>query len=239
MTLVLHAGANQLSFEALRNVATPQGTATHKPVAHHVVVELVRYALGFYKHEIDDERHAVMPDGSNYFGLLTLRSPYGDYGDVVGLRNSHNKSFPIGIAFGSRVFVCDNTAFIGEHVVSRKHTAKAQRELPGLVAEIVEPLAQVREQQCARFADYKQTPMDDTMADHAIMEMYRQQIFGVKAIPRVLREWTRPRHDWGTQTAWRLFNAVTLVLAGNVLASPKRTSDLHAVLDGICSRAVH
>lgn len=237
MTLMLHAGASELSFEALHNVTTPQGTDTHKPIAHHVVVEMVRYALGFYKHEIADERHAVMPDGSNYFGLLTLRSPYGDYGDVVGLRNSHDKSFPIGIAFGSRVFVCDNTAFIGEHVVSRKHTAKAQRELPGLVAEIVEPLAKVREQQHARFRDYKQTPMDNEMADHAIMEMYRREVIGVKAIPDVLHEWTAPSHDWGAQTAWRLFNATTFVLAGKVLASPKRTSDLHAVLDVICSRA--
>jgi hypothetical protein len=62
---------------------------------------------------------------------MTLRSPYDDYTDTVGLRNSHDKSFPIGIAFGSRVFVCDNLAFHGEHVIRRKHTVKAKRELPG------------------------------------------------------------------------------------------------------------
>jgi hypothetical protein len=68
--------------------------------------------------------------GARYFGLLMLRPPYGDYGDLVGLWNSHNKSFPIGIAFCSRVFVCDNLAFIGDHVIKRKHTFKAKRELP-------------------------------------------------------------------------------------------------------------
>jgi len=59
---------------------------------------------------------------------MSLRSPYGDYTDAVGLRNSHDKSFPIGIAFGSRVFVCDNLAFIGDQVIRRKHTVKAKRE---------------------------------------------------------------------------------------------------------------
>lgn len=237
MSLILHAGAKELSFEALCHVATPEGTNTHRPVAHRDVVEMVRYALGFYKHEIASERHAVMPDGSNYFGLLTLRSPYGDYGDVVGLRNSHDKSFPVGIAFGSRVFVCDNTAFVGEHVISRKHTAKAKRDLPGLVAEIVEPLARVRGEQWTRFETYKHTSLRDEVADHAIVEMYRRNIIGVKAIAHVLRQWTRPEHDWGPhKTAWRLFNAATFVLAGKALERPQLTSDLHAVLDGICSR---
>jgi hypothetical protein len=32
--------------------------------------------------------------------------------------NSHDKSLPIGIAFGSRVFVCDNLAFSADHVIS-------------------------------------------------------------------------------------------------------------------------
>ena len=60
---------------------------------------------------------------------MSLKSPYGDYTDTLGLRNSHDKTFPIGIAYSSRVFVCDNLAFMGDHVIRRKHTAKAKREL--------------------------------------------------------------------------------------------------------------
>jgi hypothetical protein len=54
--------------------------------------------------------HAITQDGARYFGLMSLRSPYGDYTDTVGLRNSHDKSFPIGLAFGSRVWA--QTAFL-------------------------------------------------------------------------------------------------------------------------------
>ena len=114
MTLILHAGANAVSYDALRVVQTPEATSTHVPIPHHELVELVRFTLGFHQHEIVSEDHAIMPDGMRYFGLMSLRSPYGDYTDVVGLRNAHDRSFSIGIAFGSRVFVCDNTAFLGD-----------------------------------------------------------------------------------------------------------------------------
>jgi hypothetical protein len=59
------------------------------------------------------ESHAITQDGARYFGLMSLRSPYGDYTDTVGLRNSHDKSFRIGLAFGSRVWLA-NRFLVGE-----------------------------------------------------------------------------------------------------------------------------
>jgi hypothetical protein len=235
MSLIIHAGASPVGYEDLRNVKTPEGTETHVPVPHHEIVELIRYTLGFYGHEIAQEDHAVTPDGARYFGLLSLRSPYGDYTDTVGLRNSHDKSFPIGIAFGSRVFVCDNLAFIGDHVIRRKHTVKAKRELPGLVTEIVQPLQAQRIAQNQKLLAYQGTPVNDTMADHAIMSMYREGIIGVQRIADVLEQWERPQHDWGGKTAWRLFNAATLTLAGRVAEKPDITKQLHQVIDSVCT----
>ncbi len=162
MTLILHAGANPVTYDDLRGIHTPEGTDTHLPVAHHELVELIRYTLGFYQHEIAEEHHAITEDGSRYFGLLSLRSPYGDYTDTLGLRNSHDKSFPIGIAHGSRVFVCDNLAFVGEHVIRRKHTAKAKKELPGLVTEIIRPLQDQRIAQNQKLLSYQPMPLTDT-----------------------------------------------------------------------------
>jgi hypothetical protein len=236
MTLMIHAGANALDYDVLRAVPTPEGTDTHVPVAHHEIVELVRYTLGFFGHEITEEAHAVTPDGARYFGLMSLKSPYGDYADTLGLRNSHDKSFPIGIAFGSRVFVCDNLAFIGDHVIRRKHTIKAKRELPGLVTEIVQPLQAQRIAQNQKLLTYQGTPLTDEVADHAIMDLYRKDIIGVQAIGHVLKAYDEPPHDWGSKTAWRLFNAATFALAGKVTERPDLTKALHQVIDGTCER---
>ena len=180
MSLIIHAGANAISYDELRAVSTPKGTDTHIPVSHHEIVELMRYTLGFFSHEIAEEHHAITPDGARYFGMLTLRSNYGDYGDLVGLRNSHDKTVPIGIAFRSRVFVCDNLAFMGDHVIRRKHTVKAKRELPGLLTEIVQPLQIERIRQNEKI--YRRIRLDDRAADHAILAMYRENIIGVQRV---------------------------------------------------------
>jgi hypothetical protein len=234
MSLMIHAGATAVNYDELRAIATPEGTDTHIPVAHHEIVELIRYTLGFYGHEIAEEHHAITQDGARYFGLLSLRSPYGEYTDTVGLRNSHDKSFPIGIAFGSRVFVCDNLAFIGDHVIRRKHTVKAKRELPGLVTEIVQPLQQQRIAQNQTLLRYQTVPLTDTAADHAILTMYRNDVIGVQRIADVVEQWERPTHDWGEKTAWRLFNAATFALAGKVAERPTLTKELHQIIDGVC-----
>ena len=235
MSLIIHAGANTISYDELRAVCTPEGTETHIPVPHHEIVELMRYTLGFYGHEIMEEHHALTPDGARYFGLLSLRSPYGDY-THGGLRNSHDKSFPIGIAFGSRVIVCDNLAFIGDHVIRRKHTAKAKKELPGLVTEIVQPLQAQRIAQNRKLLLYQSSALDHEMSDHIILQLYRRDVIGVQGIGHVLKAYEEPPHDWGDRTAWRLFNAATYALAGKVAERPDLTKQLHQVIDGVCEK---
>lgn len=238
MTLMLHSGANAVSYDELRAVTTPEATASHVPVPHHEIVELMRFTLGFHQHEIAEEHHAVTPDGARYFGIMCLRSPHGDYTDMLGLRNSHDKSLPIGIAFGSRVFVCDNLAFAADHVIRRKHTTRAKRELPALLSDIIVPLKEQRQAQDMRLLAYKGAMLDDQQVDHAIMQMYRKEVIGVQAIGHVLKAFDDPPHDWGDKSCWRLFNAATFALAGRVAERPTITRDLHTILDDV-AYAVH
>jgi hypothetical protein len=125
---------------------------------------------------------------------------------------------------------------IGEHIIRRKHTVKARRELPGLVTEIVQPLQAQRIAQNGKLLTYKATPVSDAVADHAIMQMYRDDVIGVQRIADVHQQWQNPAHDWGEKTAWRLFNAATFALAGKVAEKPDPTKQLHAFIDGTCER---
>jgi len=235
MTLMLHAGANPVDYDGLRQLETPDATATHVPIPHHRLVDMAVHTLSFYGHEVVDQHHGVTPDGLRYFGLLSLRSPYTGYEDTVGLRNSHDKKFPIGISFGSRVFVCDNLAFIAEHVIKRKHTANAKRDLPGLVGQLVEPLTNERERQKRTFDRYQQTAITDQTADLAIMAMFRQGVINVQRIADVAKEWDEPSFaGFDERTAWRLFNAATTVLKGRT--EDYSTPKLHQVIDGVCER---
>lgn len=234
MTLMLHTGAGPVDYAALRQLPMPAATDTHVPIPHSAVVDMVKYALGFHGHEIVDESYGVTPDGARFFGVLCLKSEYGDYTDMVGLRNSHDKRFPIGISFGSRVFVCDNLAFSGDHVIKRKHTANAKRDLPGLVAEVVEPLRDQRMAQAVMFESYRRTVLLEDQVDRAIMQLYRRDVINVTRIEHVLNAYQNPPHDWGGETAWRLFNATTYALTGRVAEDPTITARLHNVIDGYC-----
>lgn len=237
MSLNLHSGGELVPYEQLREMETPEATDTHVPIPHHAVVDMVKYSLGFYGHEVFEEHHAVHHDGMRYFGLLSLRSEDGKYADTVGLRNSHDRKFPIGIGFGSRVFVCSNLAFIAEHVIKRKHTANAKRDLPGLVAQLIEPLADQRTQQQATIERYRNTELTSHLADHAIMEMYRTSVINVTRIADVYREWDQPSFEefQDRPTAWRLFNAATYALEGRT--QDYSTPQLHKVIDHVCECA--
>lgn len=238
MTLMLHAGANPVDYDALRTLETPAATSTHVPIPHFRVVDLVAHSLGYFGHQVTERHFGVTPDGMRFFGVLCLKSDYTGYGDMVGLRNSHDRRFPVGVSFGSHVFVCDNMAFSGDHVIKRKHTANLKRDLPGLIGEIIEPLALHREAQHLQLEHYRATPLTDSLADQAIMQMYRSQVIGVQKIADVLDQWERPSHDWGDKTGWRLFNAATFALTGKVTESPKATADLHKIIDGVCEVVV-
>ncbi len=234
MTLMLHAGANPVDYDGLRQLETPQPTETHMPIPHFRVVDLIAHSLAYHGHQVTEQHFGVTPDGARFFGVLCLKSDYTGYTDMVGLRNSHDRKFPVGVSFGSRVFVCDNLAFAGDHVIKRKHTAKLKRDLPGLIGEIIEPLALQREAQQKQFDHYRSTALTDARADAAIMQMYRNQVIGVQKIADVLKQWEEPACDWGDKTGWRLFNAATFALTGRVSENPKATAELHKIIDGTC-----
>ena len=240
MTLMLHCGAEPIDYPALRNIQTPEPTPSHVPIPHHRLVDMVRHTLGFYGHEVISESHGVTLDGMRYFGVMMLKSPYGGYEDAVALRNSHDKKFPIGIGFGGHVFCCDNMSLMADHVIRRKHTANAKRDLPGLVAEVVEPLADARDRQQQSFSRYRATLLSPERADHAILDLFRTGVINVTRIPEVVHEWETPSFEEFEDTgfsAWRLFNAVTFVLNGRILGEPQSTQGLHRIIDGVCTAA--
>lgn len=110
VNLILHCGAQHVERPAVVKAKTPAASATWVPVPHHRLLEQVESTLVGGGMTVANEAHALWNDGLRYFGLLevTNGSPHDDYGLVIGLRNSHDKSFPAAIALGSAVFICDN-----------------------------------------------------------------------------------------------------------------------------------
>jgi hypothetical protein len=104
-------------------VPTPQGTATHRPIPHHEVVQALIETLGFRHIGVVQERYAVDKTGMKMFGVIDLDTAQHDFRFSVAIRNSHDKSMRLAMTVGYKVFVCDNMAFSGDfEPVLAKHS---------------------------------------------------------------------------------------------------------------------
>ena len=236
--LSLHCGSNEVERDQLALVPTPEATETWYPIPHTVLLDQVEETLEHNGLKIVNEAHALGHEGNRYFGLLEVRNGDNahDFSLVVGVRNSHDQTFPAGLVIGSRVFLCDNLAFSGEIRICRKHTRWIERDLPQLVEVAVGRLSDQRHKQEVRFLTYKQKDLADDEAHDLVIQALDARVIPATKIPHVLNEWRDPRHPEFRQgkTAWRWFNAVTEVLKGSLDRLPRRTQALHGLLDAHC-----
>jgi hypothetical protein len=236
--LMLHAGADAVSREQISAVKTPVRTPTWVPIPHDRLLDGVQATLERAGLHVVTEAHGLTKDGNRYFGLLQVANGHADkdFGLVVGLRNSHDKTFPAGLVIGASVFVCDNLSFSGEIKLARKHTVHVERDLPSLIESAVGRLGDLRRTQEQRFDAYKHRELTDGQAHDLIVRSLDARVLPVTRIPLVLREWREPRHPEfrESKTAWRLFNGFTEGLKGNLDMLPRRTQALHGLLDAAC-----
>ncbi len=247
VNLLMHCGGRHVSREDVLYAPTPLRTHSWVPVPHHHLLELVERLLSGYGYQITGQAHGLWGQASErYFGLMELSSrsvlDHEGYRLVLGLRNSHDKSFPASLALGSQVLVCDNLSFFGEVVLTRRHTRFINRDLPAIVAHAVGRLSQMRLAQAKRIELYKQTRIYDHTAHDVIVRAIDSKVLPVTHLPKVLSEWREPSHVEFTEngrTVWRLFNAFTESFKSRSLeALPQRSHALHGLMDRICQLAV-
>lgn len=232
--LLLHCGARAVEREQVMDVPTPCPTETWTPMAHIALISHVEQTICTNGLVIGTQAHSLSRDGARYFGLMEVQHSESnlDYCWVLGIRNSHDKTFPAGIVAGASIMVCDNLSFSGEVKLARKHTRFITRDLPRLVQSAVGQLMDRWHHQDTRFATYKLADIDDRTAHDLVIRACDVGVVPNRTIPEVLHEWREPRHEaFQPRTVWSLFNSFTEALKGNLIELPRRTEALHGLLD--------
>lgn len=232
--LVLHSGANTVTREQVARIVTPDATETWTPISHLTLVEQVEQVLTINNLKVVGQAHAMTREGNRYFGLMEVQNGQrsNDYSWVLGLRNSHDKSFPAALVAGANVFVCDNLSFSGEVRMHRKHTTWIMRDLPQLTERAIGRLMTRWHHQDERIAKYKEHGLTGMEAHDLVIRSVDVGAMPPSRIPDVLKEWRKPRHvEFEPRTVWSLFNSFTEVLKGSLIALPKRTEALHGLMD--------
>jgi hypothetical protein len=235
---MLHAGGKLCSYAELQAIPAPPPEGRWHPVAHATVLDTVTGTLEAAGYQVQDRKLAVARDGKRFFGTLDLTTTLVEgVALAVGIRNSIDKSFPLGFCAGSRVFVCDNLAFRSELLVRRKHTRFGQVHFSNAIASAVQSLASFKEAEGERIQRLMETNLTDDQALALIVRGMEKSVIVAPVIPKVLAEWRNPRHDYGTgdrPTAWKLLNCFTTVLGPRAIRSPNeyagQTIRLNALL---------
>jgi hypothetical protein len=252
---MLHCGAQLKSREEVFAVPLPPATDSYMPLPHESLVTRIEKQLALEGATTREERLALAKEGQRMFGLIQVELPGSpdrpayaevsagrDYGCVLGLRNSYDKSCSAGLCIGATVFVCDNLSFHGSQVTfQRKHTANLLRDLSWIISETVNRLPLLFAEQSKTFEAYRRTELSDRQAHDLVIRCYDGGALNSSDIVPVLREWRSPRHPAfaeGGRTAWRLFNAATETIKGDLWRLPARTRAIHEVLDAECGIAV-
>jgi len=177
-----HSRSVLIGRQDLKDLPTPEPTATHYPVPHWRIVETLAESLAFRHMDIASEEYATSADGMRFFGALTLDVEDSGVRVALGLRNSNDKSFSLGLTVGRRVVVCDNLALFGDYApVMRKHTKNVSRE--ALLAVAIDDVQRNFEPMRRQIAFFRGCDLSDQRAKLIIYEAF---LAGAADLPKHL-----------------------------------------------------
>ena len=209
--LLAHCGSDKLSRAQLQLIPAPEGTETHRPLAHGFIVEALLETLAFRQIAVVRDEYAVSQDGMKMFGVLDLETTFDGCRFSIGIRNSNDKSMRLAMTVGYHVLVCDNMAFHGDFTpVLAKHTKRFS--LPDALSVGVDRMQRNFEPMRRQIEAWKVSQLPD--ADAKIV-IYRAFVEGELEAPkhlarRVHELYFDPRlPDFAPRTMWSLSNAFT------------------------------
>src|SRR6202050_721465 len=185
---ILLARGGKIGRTELALVPAPQGTATHKVIPHHEVINALVDTLSLRHIAPVHEEYAVSKDGMKMFGIMELEPTFQGCRFASGIRNAHDKSMRLAMTVGYRVFVCENMAFSGDfEPVLAKHSKKfsLQNALSIGVDQMQRNFGGMRSQVEA----WRESQLSDVSAKLII---YRAFIESELEVPKHL---ARPVHD--------------------------------------------
>src|SRR3989344_5918381 len=209
--LLVHVGARRIGRQELPTIETPEATLTHRPIPHSLLVETILESLAYRQLQVMRDEYAVTPDGMRLFGFLEVNIEHQGVRLALVFRNSHDKSFSLGLLAGYRTFCCDNLAFHGEFIaVAKKHTKHVNLE--EVVGVGVDRVQRHFQKVAATIDAWRGYELPDANAKAVIYDAFvaGQLDVSKRLAPEVHRLYFQPEHEeLSPRTFYSLSNAFT------------------------------
>ena len=215
--------------------ANGERAVSYQPIAHHEVVNRAKNFLGEQGFTIQDEVHSLARANQHYFGLFSVDHPNraeSDRGCVVGIRNSHDKTFPAGLCAGDAPFVCDNLIFTNTIKLARRHTRNILNDLDFMINRALGKLFGFWHGQDQRIEAYRNVELTNAQVNDIVIRACKAGALPKSKIIDVVNQWESSDHpEFWDRNVNSLYNAFTEIYKGNLVALPSRSDALHSVLD--------
>lgn len=209
---MLMGNGNRVDGHQLSQVSTPRGTHTHVPVPHSACVEIMKSECNNQGLNIVQETHLLDKDNNRYFGLFQV-SGGKDVSTIIGLRNSHDKSIPIGVCVGDAPFVCSNLCFNNEFVVKARHTFNVYSTIVERMRDVIAQAVQHKGLQQHRVDRMRNTNIWNNEGDAFIWDAVKDGAITLKQGFTTREQWRNPEHnEFRDRNVWSLQNAFTNTL---------------------------
>lgn len=233
---------NLVSREELANVRTPDATDSFTPIAHSFLVEQTLEALDRNGYSVTEEKHALARFGQRYFGGFQIAGPDINSNErklVLGLRNSHDRTFAASICVGNRMIVCENLCFSSDIKLARRHTTNILRDIPRVLAEAIGRLLSHWTDMETRISRYQNTEIGFDQACTLAVQLAEAKALPAREVFPVTQEFKAPRHpEFNSPTLWNLYNSVTENLKGSDLTKlPARTMVMQSIFDAMAGHS--
>lgn len=224
--LINHCGARPVTKGDLELIPAPPKTDTWYPIRHIDVLDAVEATIASAGFSIRSCSFSVSQGNQRFFGVLDLMSELAEGVSLsVGIRNSNDKSFPIGFCIGNRTFVCDNLAFSAEVVISKKHTRFGEDRFREGIATAVGKLPDYSRAEAQRIELMQQRMLNEEQADAVFLRAWEKGILGTRMLRPLIHEWRQPSYsDFETRSAWSLLAAYTHIIKDRQKAYPNKAA---------------
>jgi hypothetical protein len=225
-TLMNHRGAVEVDRKALERIEAPPPTGTWYPIKHAVVLDRVCETLDAAGFAIAGMQLSVARSEQRFFGVLNLTTKVtNECSLAVGIRNSVDKSFPIGFCIGERVFVCDNLAFSSSTTIARRHTRFGETRFNEAVSKAVLGLHEYQQAAAVRVARLQQWELSPLEADSLLLRAFETDVISSRLLPAAINAWRNPPiEDFRPRTGWSLLNSFTGVLKDRQKSNPQEAA---------------
>lgn len=235
--VIIHqgSGAREVDLDTVRAIEAPPPTSTWFPVSHGRAFDAVVETLGTSGFEIERQRFCLSRSDARFFATLDLKATVVEGVTLaVGIRNSTDKSFPMGFCAGSRVFVCENLSFRSELLVTRKHTMHGSSRFREDIQVAIGTLPQFQATEAARIEAMRTTELTDQRAESIILRSWEHKLVSHRTLPDVLRCWREPEQaEFQPRTMWSLLNAFTDALKPRATVNPQQFARITMRLQGL------